>query len=438
MSNENAETSSTLPDEEYDGFSVIEVTPSSRSRSEGTFFDRHRLSLDNLQYTDFLTSEKSQTSDESSAFSIPSQSERHDIGVRRKTASSASVSSFFSGIKRNVQHFGSNYEQSECDIVDFSSPLSVSANCEEIRQVSRQGRIPRSSSQDEKQLVFRSTSDKDRSQFRQLLDEDSAKNMRFPVICLVDYGMAGSFASDLWVLLHNTIRRELFDLFDIMRCVRSLGMALTRTDIYNIRRWWRFFSTLWVQCVAHERHNLRPLVQQICQVDGRHESLVKSLRPIRSDQEWLELKMEEVTSYIEEFERIPPGRALFLFCQTVDAFASKMMTSFSAQEQFVPPLVECYFGDGIKLEVERKFVERLRKNEYFGELIIAVLRWMGSVEGFTSPKTQSQERDKWIHTHLNWLERMKLSSYRHRFELNHRSVVGYFRQRVRDHDSGSD
>lgn len=281
-------------------------------------------------------------------------------------------------------------------------------------------------------FIFKSprTDESDVQEYRQLVEENRKGSFHFPVICLVDYAVGGSYAVDLWVLFHNTIRRELFDFFEIMTSIRKIGFSMTSTDMVKLREWWRFFVALWSQFAAHEKLSLDPIIRHICQVDGRGESLQRQIRPLRENEEWLALKLEEVTSYLEEFERLPPGRALFLFNQTADAFANRLMVQFAEQEKMLPPLVENYFGEHIKSSIERQLVSRLRGSAQFGLFVVAVLRWMGSVEGFASAQAQCRDKDKWMALHLTWLERVKLSSYKQKYESSHASLVAYFRNRA--------
>lgn len=405
----------------YEGLSVIEVTPKVQSKDSprGEIFKL--ASRDDYRFRR-NTSQSSESSGTSSR-PTPSFNQGHSQG----TNSSISVSSLFSGLKRTLD--GSNKDESkDDDPIVFASPVSV-----RIDNIQAKANHHSDSMNDEdhlQNLVFTTAESNDACEFREYLEESGGDKINTPVFCLVDYGIGSSFASDMWTLVHNAIRRELFDIFEVMEAVRRLCMRLTVSDIYNVRKWWRFFVILWSEYIAHEKETLSPIIQQICQIDGRGEALQGQLRLLREDKEWLTLKMEEVTSYIEEFEMLPPGRALCLFCRTVDIFANKLTLYFTAQERILPGLVECYHDEKLKMTVDRQLVERLRLSDHFPELLVCMVRWMGSVEGFSSPKTQSQQRDRWLASHLNWLERLKIPGYVHRFELNHGSVLKHFRTRL--------
>ena len=256
-------------------------------------------------------------------------------------------------------------------------------------------------------------------------------SQRQPVLCLVDYGLPGGYASDIWVILHNTLRRELFDTFEVLAYVRQLSDELIYDDIMQLRKWWRFFVHLWQEYLSHEDTVLTPLLSRIRAVDGRSDAFEKRISRITDDREWLDCKMLELTSYLEEFEKLPPARALVLFSRGVDRVAERMVTWFAIKERVLPGLFEGYYTEDICATVEDALIKRLRDGGWFEEGVVAVIRWMGCVQGFVAKKGQSKEREKWLVRNLSWMERLRLPVFFKRYDIIHGNVVKYFRQRVR-------
>lgn len=277
--------------------------------------------------------------------------------------------------------------------------------------------------------VFIKADAEDVSEYLGFLKETSAECFRFPVLCLSDYGNDGDYASDIWVLLHNTVRRELLDLYEMINCMRQLKLLLNISDVYNFRRWWRFFSVVWDGYVMHNNVCLQPIVKQICLANWEDAWMRKELRKLNEDSDWLSLKMVEVSSYIEEFEKFEPGKVLRLFMQTMDDLTCRILSHFSEREKLLPPLVRKYFGKQIKTAVEGQLVSRFRKSEHFGELLVCVLRTIDTSQGMRSPTNGVVQRNKWIEEHLNWIERMRMSYYVHKFNANHGSIVNEFKER---------
>ncbi|CDF39335.1 unnamed protein product [Chondrus crispus] len=280
--------------------------------------------------------------------------------------------------------------------------------------------------------LFCSRDGADAREFQEFLIDHEGERLRTPVLCLVGYGGQGAHASDLWVLMHNTFRRELFDVFEMLNIVRSSYLSLILSDIYNLRKWWRFFVTLWSEYENYENTLLDPIVHKICLLDGRGDVLLKRLGPLRETREWLRLKMEEVTSYIEEFENLPPGRALSLFCKNVDSFGDRAMGYFAGVERLLPRFVESYYGEEVKLSVEGQLIKRMRNGKYFAEFVIALVRWMGTEESFSTTNAQERKRERWMNTHLFWLERLSLSKFYRKYEASHGCVLTYFQGRFKE------
>lgn len=269
--------------------------------------------------------------------------------------------------------------------------------------------------------------------------DDHAHEPSTPLLSPSSYGRSETYASDIWVIMHNTIRVELIDTFDIIAAIRANYLSLTLADVHNFRQWWRFFCILWAEYIKYDNSVLDPIVQNICLVDGRSDVLKKRLAPLRASKEWLCLKMEEITSYVEEFECLPPARVLCLICKNVHSFAQNLSSYFRGCENLLPSFIESYHGNQIKLDTECQLIDQLRKNNHFAELIASVIRWIGvSAKGSTAAvehKQQAKEREKWLASHLFWLERPKMWYFFQRYDASHRCIFKQFVTRVRTLDS---
>lgn len=269
-----------------------------------------------------------------------------------------------------------------------------------------------------KELVFLNSQDPEAVEFAKYLKDDGDV-LRTPVLCMCDYGI-GQFASDLWVLPHNAMRRELFDLYEIMSVVRSRFLSLTWGDVYKLRRWWRFLSYFWRQYLVIEDELLNPMVDAVLDVDGRCDQIRTNRAPLNDDREWISLKFEEVNAYMEEFERLPRSKVLGLICQTTDALGFRMLGYFNGQERILPPLIANYHDESIKLTIEQKMLEIYRNTNHTDESIVHLVRWM----------ELGKERDKWLVVHLWWGERSTLGRMYKKYNDNHGGVVDSFRKKI--------
>lgn len=421
-------------EDDYAGLSIIEVTPrSDKAKNKARTLTSYALESHCKEENPSKLARSNSGS--SLAFSVASHPEHSRGQPKKEEPLPNSVGSFLSNLTRGWSRSGGSQDAKKAGDVGCDSPPSIIAR----KSLRGPSRPTRNSVADEKELlkkpIFSSIDGPDAQEFHEFLHGDGGESHRIPVLCLVDYGGRGAYASDIFVLMHNTIRRELFDVFEIVTVIRQEYLSMTVNDLYNLRKWWRFFVILWQQYNGYEKVLIAPMIQQICLVDGRSDVLLKRLGPLRETREWLELKMEEITSYIEEFERLPAGRALVLFCRTVDAFADRAMIYFAGQERVLPPFIENYHGEEVKLAVELQLMERVRKSQYFPELVVSIVRWMGTVQGFSSPRTQTRERDKWLNSHLFWTERQCLSRYYQKYEATHGSVLSHFRNRLQNSDS---
>jgi hypothetical protein len=269
------------------------------------------------------------------------------------------------------------------------------------------------------QLIFKNSNDPAARDFALFLKEDGI-SPRIPVLCMSDYGI-GEYASDLWTLPHNAIKRELFDLYEIIGVIRMRYLSLTFCDFYNLRVWWRLFGVFLIQYLTTEITLLDPLLKTVVGVDGRGESLRRKITPLFEMREWVLCKFEEISGYMEEFETLPRGRALSLICRTIDALGFKLMTLFNQQERCLPSMVESYHDESIKLSTELKMIEILRASDFFPEAIVHQVRWMEA----------GKSREKWLTSHLRWSERAHIGQFYKRYEMNHGRIVVAFRGKLR-------
>ncbi|PXF45391.1 hypothetical protein BWQ96_04806 [Gracilariopsis chorda] len=351
------------------------------------------------------------------------------------------LASFFAGFKRAWKPSPTaapenSQQQSPSSVSQLNQPSSPTNQSRHLQQpISLSSN--HSASKCSTQPLFRAIDGDDAREFRQFLD-DHVHEAPAPLLSLASYGRSDTYASDIWVIMHNTIRVELMDTFEIIAAIRANYLSLTLADVHNFRQWWRFFCLLWAEYIKYNSNVLHPIVHNICVVDGRSDVLKKRLAPLRASKEWLCLKMEEITSYVEEFESLPPARVLCLICKNVHSFAQNVSSYFRGCEKLLPPFIESYHGHQVKLSTECQLIDQLRKNNHFAELIASIIRWIGvSTAGSAGVghKQQAKEREKWLASHLFWLERPKMWYFFQRYDASHRSLFKQFVTSVRTLDS---
>jgi hypothetical protein len=269
-----------------------------------------------------------------------------------------------------------------------------------------------------RELVFSGTTDPDAQDFASFLKDDGSAS-RIPVLCMTDYGV-GSYGSDVWALPHNAIKRELFDMYEIVAAMRQGYLALTLGDVYDFRRWWRLLHIFWRQYVEIERALLDPLVTAVFEADSRQDAYHTRVVPLRDDLEWISFKFEEISGYVDEFELLPRGRALSLICKTTDLLGFKILSVFNNQERYLAPLVESYHPPDMTLATEVKMLAMLRASQFGAESVVHLVRWMHP----------GRERDRWLAAHLGWADRSSMRKWYRAYDATHGSVVHAFRNMV--------
>lgn len=277
----------------------------------------------------------------------------------------------------------------------------------------------------ETKLLFKDRHDPEAAEFSDFVEEQGSAT-QIPALCMRDYG-TGSHVQDLWVLLHNALRREVFDLYDIFETIKKRYLVLTWGDIYALRRWWRMFSFFWRLYTMAQDQLLRPLVNNALLVSGNQEKPGKLFQQLADTNDWISFKFEEVTCYMEEFEDLPSGRALVLLCRATGELGVRLAGYFSGQEDLYPSLIEASHtelsreeSETITLTTELQLLELIRSSPYPDEAIVFLIRWMDVGPG----------RKSWLVSHLFWGERSTLNRMYKRFALSHGNVVDRFKKKM--------
>lgn len=269
------------------------------------------------------------------------------------------------------------------------------------------------------ETLFSGPNDPEAQKFASFLSDDGVA-ARIPVLCMSDYNI-GDFAADLWTFPHNAIKRELFDMYDIVGALRVRYLQLTFGDLYKIRRWWRLFGVFWRQYCRVEKTLLQPLVRTDDADLGAVSPSRANIAKLADAAECLALKVEEITSYFEEFETLPRGTALSLICRATDAFGIAVLNLFNSQERLYPPAITKDNLPGVRLSIEVRTLEIFRDSTFFAESVVHYIRWLPA----------GRERDQWLATHLRWIERSNMAKYYKRYEASRGSIVSSFRNASR-------
>lgn len=276
----------------------------------------------------------------------------------------------------------------------------------------------------EKELIFTNTHDPEAAEFSEFV-EGQGSATQIPALCMRDYG-TGSHAQDLWVLPHNALRREVFDLYDIFETIKKRYLLLTWGDIYALRRWWRMFAFFWRLYSMAQDQLLRPLVKNALLLSGKQEKPGRTFKQLADTKDWISFKFEEVNSYMEEFEDLPSGRGLVLLCRATGELGVRLAGYFSGQEDLYPSLIETSQtelsgeeSENITLTTELQLLELIRSSPYPEESIVFLIRWM----------KVGPARKSWLVSHLFWGERSALSRMYKRFALSHGNVVDRFKKK---------
>ncbi|GAB0490832.1 hypothetical protein MMPV_002070 [Pyropia vietnamensis] len=235
-----------------------------------------------------------------------------------------------------------------------------------------------------------------------------------PMLCSSDYGRRWSWASDPFVLKNNAMRRELFDLVQCTDAIRVIAARLTILHMKQLQHWWMGFVRFSQLFFELDLKVLLPAVRP--SISSQDRDATRALRALSTTRDWLLMKQEEITAYLDGLTSLPLAVMLRLLFKCFQELSPRYLEYFKIQERHLPAMLLRRHEPKDKVVLETKMLNAARAHAKSGESVVFLLSWMND----------KRLLNAWIAARLTWRQRLAYNGWVEAFRRNHRATVEFF------------
>mmetsp|Transcript_6245 Transcript_6245/g.11119 ORF Transcript_6245/g.11119 Transcript_6245/m.11119 type:complete len:546 (-) Transcript_6245:440-2077(-) len=219
------------------------------------------------------------------------------------------------------------------------------------------------------------------------------------------------WATELFALHHNTLRREMVDLFKILKKMEKCLLTLNDDDLEAFFVWWGCFANVTREVFAVREAVLFPWLENVLPLEG---TLTRDVR--RSKQALILQVMHVIDSLKEDMIQTKKSNGfvrLVLYCEKL---CSALLSYMSAMEDEVPSKLEMFFTLDGKLEVDVKVRDWMWKRKHGHLFFASVYRWV-----YNTPLWAD-----WKELHLKGPRKILVSRWYKHYERTHVKHLEHF------------
>lgn len=251
------------------------------------------------------------------------------------------------------------------------------------------------------------------------LMSDRAPAFEYPNFALGEFGGRDTWHSDVFVLLHNAIRWEIMDVYNIIASMQRRWTSLQMVDVWDFSEHWEVFEVFVAQYFEIEDQIIFPYMLNVA---AESSELARYHKVVKYNKERLEAILLEIGLTMEKFNSKSPGEVMPKLYEQLVSCLPKLLDYMSEQEQVLPKvfLQFCDRGDRTLLNrAAANFLVRATNGRYG----IAILtRWIEDTMVLQMWKNENlSARAK--QSHKKWVAAL---------QTEHVDIVNRFRRRMRD------
>ncbi len=159
------------------------------------------------------------------------------------------------------------------------------------------------------------------------------EGFEYPNFALGEYGGRDTWASDVFVLLHNAIRWEIMDVYNILGSIQRRWATLQMIDIWDFSEHWEVFEVFVAQYFEIEDQIIFPFMLNVA---AESSDLSRYHKVVKYNKERLEAILLDIGMTLEKFNTQQPGDVMpVLYTQLVDCLP-KLLDYMNEQEKVLP------------------------------------------------------------------------------------------------------
>eukprot|EP00186_Timspurckia_oligopyrenoides_P002553 CAMPEP_0182446782 /NCGR_PEP_ID=MMETSP1172-20130603/5997_1 /TAXON_ID=708627 /ORGANISM="Timspurckia oligopyrenoides, Strain CCMP3278" /LENGTH=346 /DNA_ID=CAMNT_0024642861 /DNA_START=221 /DNA_END=1261 /DNA_ORIENTATION=- len=201
------------------------------------------------------------------------------------------------------------------------------------------------------------------TRYRKILSEALSE----PPMYLVPFGKG--WAEDLFALLHNSVRREVQDLYYIVNSMYKRSVDLSPQDVSDFYEWLSFFALLLDFFFQFDEKSLMHWIESRVELT---DHVAREQRESRAERAMATIDAIEDCRF--RFEHLPPGEVLPTLKVSMEKLSSVLLEHFRLEEQIVIPAVTGAFSEEDGKEFEKKMFDVLRNMDESHTIMAMLMR----------------------------------------------------------------
>lgn len=241
----------------------------------------------------------------------------------------------------------------------------------------------------------------------------------YPNFALGEYGGRDTWPSDVFVLLHNAIRREIMDVYNILASIQRRWTSLQMVDIWDFSEYWEIFEVFVAQYFEIEDQIIFPFMLNVA---ADSPDLSRYHKVVKYNKDRLEAILLEIGLTLEKFNTTPAGEVMpTLYKQLVDCLP-KLLDYMTEQEQVLPPVFSQYCDREDRTLLNRASANFLVRATNGRDGIAILTRWI----------EDSMVLQIWKNENLSPRAKSSHKKWVASLEANHVEIVQRFQRRMRN------
>jgi len=160
-----------------------------------------------------------------------------------------------------------------------------------------------------------------------------APRFEYPNFALAEYGGRETWNSDVFVLLHNAIRWEIMDVYNILGSMQRRWSSLQMIDIWDFAEHWEVFEVFVAQYFEIEDQIIFPFLLNVAASSGE---LARYHKVVKYNKDRLDGLLIDIGQTLERFNSASPAEIVPVLYEQLVNCLPKILDYMNEQEQVLP------------------------------------------------------------------------------------------------------
>ncbi len=246
-----------------------------------------------------------------------------------------------------------------------------------------------------------------------------APQFDYPNFALAEYGGADTWASDVFVLLHNAIRWEIMDVYNIIGSMQRRWTSLRMIDVWDFAEHWEVFEVFVAQYFEIEDQIIFPFMLNVA---AQSAELARYHKVVKYNKDRLEGHLLDIGLTLEKFNTSSPSEVMPALYEQLIACLPKILDYMNEQEQVLPKVFRQYCDPEDRTLLNRACANFLIRATNGRHGIAILTRWI----------EDSMILQMWKNENLSARAKQSHKKWVAVLETEHVAIVNRFQRRMRD------